>query len=140
MSFRDAASGSSDWHGGGGNFGNGGMGANGGIGGGMGGGLGGGGAGINGGYGRPGREAFGGYSGGSLADTVIPRVRKVAQFWPARPKVVPTSAPVYGPQLPTKLYYDRVPSKLYYDRIAPSQQLGPEDPYHQNTKHWGGPR
>jgi hypothetical protein len=51
MSARDSASGSSDWHGGGGSFGNGGGGAqNGGIGGGMGGGGWGGGAGYNGGY------------------------------------------------------------------------------------------
>lgn len=39
MSFRDAASGSSDWHGGGGNFGNDGGGQNGGVGNGMGGGY-----------------------------------------------------------------------------------------------------
>lgn len=52
MSARDSASGSSDWHGGGGSINNSGGGtSNGGIGGGQGGGIGGGGAGRNGGYG-----------------------------------------------------------------------------------------
>lgn len=46
MSIRDSASGSSDWHGGGGSFSNGGASANGGLGGGMGGGGGGGGSGA----------------------------------------------------------------------------------------------
>lgn len=119
--------------------------ANGGIGGGMSAGSMGGGAGRLGGARNASYGGFGGFGGfGGIADMFsampMPKPKPKPQV-----NVVPTSLTynsLYGPQLPTKQIYDRIaPSnKQIYDRIAPSQQLGPEDPFHQNTRHWGGPR
>jgi hypothetical protein len=114
--------------------------ANGGIGGGMSAGSMGGGAGRLGGARK---ESYGGYNSGmfgGLADMFsnMPKPKPKPQV-----QVVPTSLtynPLYGPQLPKKQFYDRVGQKQFYDRILPSQQLGLEDPFHQNTRRWGGPR